>query len=284
LVSGIIELSESHGYYGGQDMKRTWMPKAAGILCIIIGIIYLIPVMAVWAIIFSDMFYHHVILRPDPLILILILLLVFGIMPIVGGIYALRRRRWKLALAGSICCPLSALTLLGFYFLIVGNLAYPDTPESSITIPMILGFIVVFVIFGILPYVFVVLGKGEFKGEALVAYKRHDDYDEMGGYDKVITSYSEDIETNPNKAYAYYTRGDFFYKTDEYDLAIPDYSKAIQFNPNYGRAYYGRGLAYREKGEVTRAVNDLEKCIGLSTDTELTKAAQQALSEIKNSL
>ena len=236
------------------------------------------------AIIFSNMFYLRVTPGPAPLIDIpLILLLVVAIMLIEGDICALRGRRWKLALAGSICCPLSALSLLVFYFLLVGILTYPDTPESSVTILMILGFTVGFVIFGILPIVFVVNSKGEFKAEALVGYKRGDDYDEMGGYDKAITSYSEAIETNPNKAYAYYARGDFFYKTDEYDLAIPDYSKAIQFNPNYGRAYYGRGLAYREKGEVTRAVNDLEKCIGLSTDTELTKAAQQALSEIKNS-
>ena len=163
-------------------MKRTWMPRVAGILCIIVGIIDLIPVMAVMAIIFSNMFALRAIPRFAPLILIpLILLLVFGIMPIVGGIYALRRRRWKLALAGSICCPLSALSLLVFYFLLVGILAYPDTPESSVTILMILGFIVGFVIFGILPIVFVVNSKGEFKAEALVGYKRGDDYDEMGG-------------------------------------------------------------------------------------------------------
>jgi hypothetical protein len=256
LLGCIIELSESHGYCGGQDMKRTWMPRAAGILCITLGVVCVLPYILINIMI--------IVVSGEPggtelPIANIAGYWIFGgivvMIPIVGGIYALRRRAWGLALAGSICA-----LILGIPLGVISALFAPWLSSSSFPL---LAF-VVFAIPGILAIIFVVLGKGEFKAKAPVAYER-------------------DIETNPNKAYAYYARGDFFYKTDEYDLAIPDYSKAIQFNPNYGRAYYGRGLAYREKGEVTRAVNDLEKCIELSTDTELTKAAQQALSEIKNS-
>jgi len=145
-------------------MERTWKPTAAGILCIYAGIIGLIPVMAV-AVLFvvaSSMFGDI----PFIIFAVLIPLILFGILPIVGGIYALRRRRWGLALAGSICCPLACFVILGFYFVLsfIGSVAvWPRTPESGDTIPMIIGFIVGFVIFGILPIVFVILGRREFK-------------------------------------------------------------------------------------------------------------------------
>ena len=163
-------------------MERTWKPIAAGILCVIAGVIGLIAAVAVvalvglWSLISDEI--GLTILAP------LIPLILFGILPMVGGIYALRRRRWRLALAGSICCPLVAFAILGFYilFILIANVAvWPRTPEFGDTMPMLIGFIVGFVIFGILPIVFVVNSKGEFKAEALVGYKRGDDYDEMGG-------------------------------------------------------------------------------------------------------
>jgi len=39
---------------------------------------------------------------PFALVTVLVFLFIGGIMPIVGGIFALKRKRWKLALAGSI--------------------------------------------------------------------------------------------------------------------------------------------------------------------------------------
>jgi len=150
---------------GRQEMERTWKPIAAGILCIIAGIIGLIPflLVAVLVVGVSSMFGD----RPSIISLAaMIPLILFGILPIVGGIYALRRRRWGLALAGSICCPLVGFVILGFYFLFgfIGSIAvWPRTPEFGDTMPMLIGFIVGFVIFGILPIVFVILGKREFK-------------------------------------------------------------------------------------------------------------------------
>jgi hypothetical protein len=114
-------------------------------------------------------------------------------------------------------------------------------------------------------------------------YNRGDAYDEMGEYGKAIADYNKAIELDPNHALAYYNRGCAYGEIGAYDKAIADYNKAIELNPNDSLAYYNRGLAYSERGEVPKAVSDLEKCIELSTDPELTKDAQQALSEIKKS-
>lgn len=113
--------------------------------------------------------------------------------------------------------------------------------------------------------------------------ERGDFYYETDEYDKAIVDYNRAIELAPNHASAYFNRGCAYGEIGAYDKAILDYNRAIELNPNNALAYYNRGLAYREKGEVPKTVSDLEKSISLSTDPELTKDAQQALSEIKNS-
>jgi hypothetical protein len=70
----------------------------------------------------------------------------------------------------------------------------------------------------------------------------------------------------------------------DYNKAIADHSRVIELNPSDAQAYYNRSLDYQNKGQVPEAVSDLEKCIGLSTDRKLTEAAQQTLSEIRDSL
>jgi hypothetical protein len=105
-------------------MEKTWKPTAAGILSIIGGVINFI-----WGLVFAvlggmtfgvfGMGWLGAIGAPA---------IICGIIAIVGGIYALKRRIWGLALAGSICA-------------IIG-------PGG---------------IFGILATIFVALGKGEFE-------------------------------------------------------------------------------------------------------------------------
>jgi hypothetical protein len=105
-------------------MEKTWKPTVGGILAIIAGALQVISGIVCatgvgfWAGIFW-MGWLSVIFAP---------LIVFGIIAIVGGIYALRREVWGLALAGSICA------LIGPWFIL-----------------------------GILAIIFVSLGKGEFK-------------------------------------------------------------------------------------------------------------------------
>jgi len=105
-------------------MEKTWKPTTAGILCIITGALQLIFGLAMATVggiggALIGMGWLSAIGAP---------LIVLGIIVIVGGIYALRRKVWGLALAGSICA------LVGPWFIL-----------------------------GILAIIFVALGKGEFK-------------------------------------------------------------------------------------------------------------------------
>jgi hypothetical protein len=107
-------------------MEKTWKPTTAGVLAIIAGalqVIFGLVIAAVGSIgWFVGILWFSAIGAP---------LIIFGIIAIVGGIYALRRRIWGLALAGSICA------------------LFPVIAPSSVL--------------GLLAIIFVSLGKGEFK-------------------------------------------------------------------------------------------------------------------------
>jgi hypothetical protein len=130
-------------------MERTWKPIVAGILCIILGAIHLIPAV-LWG-------FHWV---------------VPGIMPIVGGVYALRRRRWGVALAGSIVTLLNCviLAIFGTILWMIIPLGYVDNPGAhfelsdwtSLGIYIIVG-LTIFGVLGLLALILVILGRREFK-------------------------------------------------------------------------------------------------------------------------
>src|SRR4030042_1364624 len=102
-------------------MDNTWMPKVAGILDIVAGAFGLLMTcfMALWFTAFSFF------MRSDPgefhdfpasfMAIFMIPFAVFmsaaGILAIIGGVYALRRKKWGLALAGSIGALFSQLAL-----------------------------------------------------------------------------------------------------------------------------------------------------------------------------
>ena len=146
-------------------MERTWKPKAAGILCIVAGVISLIPATIV------GVFFGLLSAVSDGIGLIffapLIPLLLFGIIQIVGGIYALRRRRWGLALAGSIFTLLNwvILGIFGIIALIAGVADNYSVKPDDLT-SLLIGFKVGLAVFGILallPLIFVIRGRREFK-------------------------------------------------------------------------------------------------------------------------
>ena len=86
--------------------RRTWMPRAAGVLTIIIGAVGVIEWVAVavlgilaWGWLgMTDFDGLGIIITAVVAIMIII-----GVVDIIGGVFALKRRRWGLALAGSIC-------------------------------------------------------------------------------------------------------------------------------------------------------------------------------------
>lgn len=86
-------------------VHKTWKPRTAGILIIVAGLSFIGAGTAIF------------INSPPPpggvgeigYLIIAATILIQVILPIIGGIYALLRKRWGLALAGSICaCPASA--------------------------------------------------------------------------------------------------------------------------------------------------------------------------------
>ena len=128
-------------------MKRKWMPRATGIINIIVGSSamltgagFIIHVLSIqysvdWT--FAGLLIWYV---STPL-------LVFGALALVGGIYALKRKKWGWALAGSI------VTLLLLF--IIGTLI------MTLEIPPYISYIVVLA--GIAAIAFAILSKGEFK-------------------------------------------------------------------------------------------------------------------------
>lgn len=144
-------------------MEKTWKPKAAGILCIIDGLICVIPCILVA---FFFLFYGWG-GGSGWLTLAGALLVIVGIMPIVGGTYALRRRRWGLALAGAIFTLLNSV-ILGVLGTVVyiGAIADNFRVQPSDLTPFVIRFIVglaIFGILGLLALIFVIQGRQEFK-------------------------------------------------------------------------------------------------------------------------
>jgi hypothetical protein len=83
--------------------------KAAGILCIVAGALWIISmifgVYILWEL--TDLFIMGGDSPGLPLFFIYLviglLMMVFGVMSIIGGVSALHRRKWGLALTGSVC-------------------------------------------------------------------------------------------------------------------------------------------------------------------------------------
>ena len=95
--------------------QKTWMPTVAGILNIIVGAARLLGVIGViiaiivlsttsywWDQIEGDVYTLTMQSIAGILICVAVFLAVLGILSLLGGISALQRKRWGLALAGSI--------------------------------------------------------------------------------------------------------------------------------------------------------------------------------------
>lgn len=104
-------------------MDRTWKPTVGGILAIIAGVALGIIAAEVFA--FPARFLTSSPHRWWTVIAFVVgaVFVILGITAIVGGIYALRRRRWGLALAGAMCAlPAGFLPgILAIIFVIRGR-------------------------------------------------------------------------------------------------------------------------------------------------------------------
>jgi hypothetical protein len=128
-------------------MNRKWMPIAAGIFEILSGFMFLASA-------FLYLMMLHVMGAPwvglSPAVILAGFL---GVLPMVGGICALRHRRWKLAFVGTF--PTVTLFLivpetLGKFAYIQWGMAQPYSFASSL-------------LFSISPIALIVISKREFK-------------------------------------------------------------------------------------------------------------------------
>ncbi len=99
-------------------VARTWRPKTAGILNIIAGVILVIGGAGVSALLTEeasmviDVFRFYLGIDVVPYILAAIaVLVVFGIVVIIGGIFSIKRRVYGMALAGSIIAAITVFFL-----------------------------------------------------------------------------------------------------------------------------------------------------------------------------
>jgi hypothetical protein len=113
-------------------------PKIAGIWLIVTGsiavVVVLVTAFFLWAVAqglavgFGDPGN-----APLPIILVIgLILAVPGIIALIGGLNALKRRRWGLALAGSICAMLyfNVLAVPALVFLVLSKKEFLPTVES----------------------------------------------------------------------------------------------------------------------------------------------------------
>jgi hypothetical protein len=87
-------------------MERTWKTKTAGILAIIIGAVGVIEwgMVAVLGILEWEWLTMGGLLGPGGIVEgVAAIVIAIGIVAMVGGVFTLKRKRWRLALAGSIC-------------------------------------------------------------------------------------------------------------------------------------------------------------------------------------
>lgn len=91
-------------------VSKTSLPLIAGILNIIIGIIILIMLL-IFAIIPAIVHINIGQVEAGMLVFLILPGLIIGMLAVAGGIFAIRRKRWGWALAGSIAAAINPLPL-----------------------------------------------------------------------------------------------------------------------------------------------------------------------------
>ena len=96
-------------------MEKTWKPTVAGVCCILTGVVNLIMGLMVLSVgsFAGGLFMGWFASFGVPFIIL-------GIIALIGGIFALKRTRWVLALVGAICA-LFGLGIFAIIFLVMGK-------------------------------------------------------------------------------------------------------------------------------------------------------------------
>ena len=87
-------------------MGRTWKPKVAGTLDIFIGGLMFIPSLLLFCAELACALSEPTGVADILVVLLYMAPMIFSLLAIIGGIYALQRKKWRWALAGSACAVL----------------------------------------------------------------------------------------------------------------------------------------------------------------------------------
>ncbi len=101
-------------------MQKTWRSTVAGVLAIVAGALILLFGLMLSLLMPVAAAYRFALMT---VVLIGALFLGTGIVALIGGITALQRRHWGLALAGSICALMPPATILGIVSIVFVALA-----------------------------------------------------------------------------------------------------------------------------------------------------------------
>ncbi len=113
-------------------MQQTWKPTVGGILAIISGSLTVLTALVFLLGMAVPMGHMGVYgMRVFSVGLLGIPFIVLGIVAIAGGIFALRRRQWGFALAGSICAILTPWALLGILATVFVAISRDEFSSSS---------------------------------------------------------------------------------------------------------------------------------------------------------
>jgi len=123
---------------------KTWKTKAAGILAIVAGALAVVESVFVAALVIRVLGWLEVLsaLNESGIVAAAVaVVIISAIVAIVGGIFALKRRIWGLAIAGSICAIFSfiaipfllnlPLAIAAIVLVVLGRAEFEQGPRSS---------------------------------------------------------------------------------------------------------------------------------------------------------
>jgi hypothetical protein len=116
---GLTPTPSTPGNGSPRPANRTWMPATAGVLAIVAGVLCFFTGLLVGTVLSAI---GSIVGFPRAGALA-IPLLVFGIVAVVGGVFAIMRKAWPMALTGAICALMWPYTLLGILSIVFVSIA-----------------------------------------------------------------------------------------------------------------------------------------------------------------
>lgn len=107
-------------------------------------------------------------------------------------------------------------------------------------------------------------------------------YIHLGKMNEALRTFDKALGLRPDFSEALVGKGIVFHNLGRYAEAIQTYQKAIALQPTLGSAHYNLACAYAKKGDIDRARFALEQAIALNADYERKASADKDLEALRN--